>query len=117
MKRSFIPLLLWISACSSGGALMTMNSFQDISIGATSSEVVAFAGEPSRIHKKKNGVVEYEYVERIKAGGRDLQERRYIIVLKDGKVVSKYVKGSSPSPYLFDSYDMQTTQNNASAEE
>ena len=96
---------------------MTMNSFHDIPLGASSSEVIASAGEPYKIHKKKDGTVEYEYIERIKAGGRDLEERRYIIVLKDGKVVSKHVKESSPSPYLFDSYEMQTTQSNVSTDE
>ncbi len=117
IRTSQIALSLFCvlsTACSSGGALMTMNSFHDIPIGATTSEVVAAAGDPYRINKRKDGTVEYEYIERIKAGNRDLQERRYILILKDGKVVSKEVKGEFPSPYLFDSYEMQTTQNNGS---
>lgn len=110
-KNHFVPLLLCVAACASGGAIMTMNAFYDIPIGATESEVVASAGKPYSIHQQDDGVVEYEYIERVKAGARDLEERRYILVLKDGKVVSKYVKGSTPSPFLFDSYEMQTTQN------
>ena len=112
MKKSHLmPLLLCMAACASGGAIMTMNAFYDIPMGASESEVLATAGKPYSISKKDDGVVEYEYIERVKAGARDLEERRYVLVLKDGKVVSKHVKGSTPSPFLFDSYEMQTTQN------
>ena len=104
-------LLLLLTACSSGGALMTMNNFQEIPLGATQSEVIACAGEPYSICQKADGTVEYEYIERIKIGYRDAEERRYIIVMKDGVVVYKKVKQSSPLPYGFDSYEMQTTQN------
>lgn len=117
MKAKFLPLLLVMAACSSGGAIMTMNSFYDIPIGTTESDLVASAGKPYKVHKKKDGVTEYIYIERVKAGGRDLQERRYIIVCKEGKVVSKHINGSSPPPYLFDSYEMQTTQIETSPEE
>jgi len=106
-----MPLLLCVAACASGGAIMTMNAFYDVPIGATESEVLASVGKPYSIQKKDCGTVEYEYIERVKAGARDLEERRYVLVIKDGKVVSKHVKGSTPSPFLFDSYEMQTTQN------
>ena len=109
MKR-FIFTSLCLASCSIGGGLMTMNEYQEISIGSTRSEVIATAGEPTSITKKDDGSIEYEYVERIKVGYRDLVERRYIIVLKDGVVVCKRVDQSSPLPYAFDSYDMQTTQ-------
>ena len=95
---------------------MTMSTFYDIPMGASESEVVASVGKPYSVCKKEDGVVEYEYIERVKAGARDLEERRYVLVLKDGKVVSKHVKGSTPAPYLFDSYEMQTTQNTPSEE-
>jgi hypothetical protein len=116
-KNHFVPLLLCVAACASGGAVMTMNAFYDIPIGSSESELVATAGKPYSISRTDDGVVEYEYIERVKAGARDLEERRYVLVLKDGKVVSKYVKGSTPSPYLFDSYEMQTTQNASSSTE
>ena len=93
---------------------MTMNSFSDIPIGASSAEVVTTYGEPYSVHKKKDGTIEYEYLERIKAGARNMEERRYILVIKDGKVISKEIKQSSPPPYTFDSYEMQTTQNGRS---
>jgi hypothetical protein len=118
VKRNHLFLsLLCMAACASGGAIMTMNAFHDIPLGASESEVISSAGKPYSICKKEDGVVEYEYIERVKAGARDLEERRYVLVLKDGKVVSKHVKGSSPSPFLFDSYEMQTTQNDSSSAE
>ena len=116
-RNHFIPVLLCVAACASGGAIMTMNAFYDIPLGATESEVLASAGKPYSISKNEDGCVEYEYIERVKAGARDLEERRYVLVLKDGKVVSKHVKGSTPSPFLFDSYEMQTTQNTPAATE
>lgn len=110
MKKRWIPLLLF-AACASGGHIATMDSFHGIPIGATQQEVVACIGKPYSVNRNCDGTVEYEYIERMKIGARDAQERRYIIVMKDGVVVSKRVKQSSPLPYGFDSYEMQTTQN------
>lgn len=90
--------------------MMTNQAFFDIPIGSKESDVIATAGEPYAIHHKADGSVEYEYIERFKVGGRDTQERHYFLLIKDGKVVSKRVDQSSPPPYIFDSYEMQTTQ-------
>lgn len=94
--------------------MMTMGSFYDIPIGSTPKEVVDTAGEPYAVHKKDDGSVEYEYIERMKAGGRNLEERHYYLLIRDGKVVSKRVEQFSPPPYIFDSYDMQTTSSDSS---
>lgn len=90
---------------------MTIQSFYDIPVGASQDEVLSLAGKPYLEHRKGDGSVEYEYIERFKASGRDINERHYYILIKDGKVVSKRVIQSSPPPYTFDSYEMQTTQN------
>lgn len=105
-KLAYLTLL---AGCC-GGAHMNLNSFNDIELDTPSSEVIAKVGQPYSIVHKADGSTEYEYIERIKAGGRDLEDRRYVITIKDGKVVSKHVKYSSPPAYLFDSYEMQTTQ-------
>lgn len=94
---------------------MTMNSFYEIPVGASKDEVVVAAGKPFAIHKKEDGSVEYEYVERFNLGSRSLNERHYYILIKDGRVVSKRVEQTSPPPYTFDSYEMQTTQNGNSS--
>lgn len=114
-KLALAPLLFALSTCASGGALMTNQAFFDIPIGSSQSEVIAAAGEPYAVHTKDDGSIEYEYIERIKIGARDAEERHYYLLIKDGKVVSKRVNQSSPPPYIFDSYEMQTTQKSESA--
>ncbi|MES2273490.1 MAG: hypothetical protein V4487_04810 [Chlamydiota bacterium] len=114
MRIYSVLAILFLGACASGGSLMTTNSFYDIPIGASTTEVTQTVGAPYAIHKKEDGSVEYEYIERQKAGARNIQERHYYLLLKEGKVVSKRMQQSSPLPYFlesFDSYDMQTTQN------
>ena len=88
-----------------------MDSYYEIPVGATTKEVLAKAGDPSKITKKDDGTQEYLYIERLMAGSRLLQERRYVISIKDGVVVSKHIEQSSPPPTAVDSYEMQTTQN------
>ncbi len=114
MKKPF--LIIWIaavSACSSGGAAMTAGAFYEITIGSSQSEVLSSAGEPYAIRHGEDGTIEYEYIERFKVGGRNSEEKHYYVVMKDGKVISKRVAGSSPYPYTFDSYEMQTTEGGA----
>lgn len=111
MKQKLILTLLIAASCSSGGAGVTSSAFYDVPIGATKPEMIASIGEPFSIRELEDGTVEYEYIERIKEGERNLDERRYIITMKNGKVVSKKVKQASPPPFLFDSYQMQTTEN------
>ena len=114
-KKKWLLLLLSFSlgSCSMSSSLVTMDSFQDVPVGASSSEVVDLLGQPYAIHKKSGGALEYEYIERLSAGSRDFQERHYFLLLKDDKVVSRRVEFSAPAPYHFDSYEMQTTQNQA----
>jgi hypothetical protein len=118
MKFSrYLPLLLLSSACVSGGNLATMDHYSDVSIGASADQVVSQMGRrPSQIERKSDGSIEYIYVERINASARNITERRYIFVLKDGKVVSKRVKQSEPPAYKFDSFEMQTTDNQTPTE-
>lgn len=114
MKR-FIALLV-LASCSAGGRAVTMDAFYEIDLCTTRPQVVECLGKPYAIHHKGDGCVEYEYIERIKIGGRDAEERRYYILIRDGVVISKRVKQSSPLPYGFDSYEMQTTQTNVNPE-
>ena len=111
MRPSPLYALLILASCSSGGRVVTMNAFYDIPVGASQEEVVKAAGKPFAIHRKEDGSLEYEYIERFQTGGRTINERHYFIRIKDGRVVSKTMEQASPLPYTFDSYDMQTTQN------
>lgn len=105
--------LILLTSCACGGRPVTMTTFYDIDISTPAPEVVTQLGKPYAIHQKGDGCVEYEYIERIKIGSRDAEERHYFIMIRDGVVISKRVKQSIPLPYGFDSYDMQTTQSSA----
>lgn len=107
--KKWIPLFL-LASCALGGKVVTMDAFYDIDLCTTKPQVVEALGQPYAIHKKGDGTEEYEYIERIKIGARDAEERHYFILIKDGVVISKRVKQSSPLPYGFDSYEMQTTE-------
>lgn len=107
--KKWIPLFLFVS-CSLGGKPVTMDAFYEVDLSTTTPEVVALLGKPYAIHKKEDGALEYEYIERIKIGGRDAETRHYFLLIKNGAVVSKRVEQSSPLPYGFDSYEMQTTE-------
>jgi hypothetical protein len=110
--KKWIPLFL-LASCALGGKAVTMDAFYEVDVSATVAQVVATLGEPYAIHRKEDGAVEYEYIERIKIGGRDAEERHYFILIKNGIVISKRMKQGSPLPYGFDSYEMQTTQTEA----
>ncbi|HSX37777.1 MAG TPA: hypothetical protein VLE95_02990 [Chlamydiales bacterium] len=110
VSRQIFVSIVMLSACTSGSAIMTHQVFFDIPIGSSKNEVTTSVGEPYAIHKKEDGSLEYEYIERFKVGGRETEERHYFLLIKDGKVASKRVEQFSPPPYIWDSYEMQTTQ-------
>jgi len=116
VKFSWVTLTFLAASCASGGSAMAMSHYEDVMIGSSAEQVEALVGKPNTVRKQPGGVVEYEYVERIKIGARNIEERHYIIRLKDGKVVSKQQKDRDTPDYVIpgvqgDSYDMQTTQN------
>ncbi len=90
--------------------MMTVETFYDLPVGTSDYEVLEAAGEPYAIYEYDDGSLEYEYIERFKVGARETQERHYFLIIKDGRVVSKRVKQASPPPFIFDSYEMQTTE-------
>lgn len=110
--KKFRSLLLaaCITACSYGHPIMTMESFAEIPVGACESEIVAAAGRPYAIREKADGTIEYEYIERFRISGREIQERHYYFFIKDGRVASKKVERYTPPGYTFDSFEMQTSQ-------
>ena len=107
--RKWIPLFLLVS-CGLGGKVVTMDTFYEVDISTPTQQVVDLLGKPYAIHDKGDGTVEYEYIERINIGARNAETRHYFILIKNGMVVSKRVNQTSPNPYGFDSYEMQTTQ-------
>lgn len=112
MIQTVYLILLSLTACAVGGHALTSSMFQEIPVGTSTKDIEASAGKPYAIHRKDDGSIEYEYIERLKIGGRDAEIRHFYFVIRNGQVVSKRIEQSSPVPYLFDSYDMQTTQKN-----
>jgi len=113
MKNLLIATLILFAGCMSGHRVMTMNEFHEIPVGTTAVQLKSMAGKPYTVSKHEDGVEEYEYIERLTIGSRIATERHYYFVLKEGKVVSKRVEDISPPPYLLNSYDLQTTSNDA----
>lgn len=112
-KLTFLALFA-LSSCCMGTDPATMERFYEVDLSTNSEQVIEMLGKPYAIHDLADGCQEYEYIERIKIGARDAEERHYFILIRNGQVVSKRVKQSGPLPYFmqwFDSYDMQTTQN------
>jgi hypothetical protein len=112
MKTSWILIAgyLLTASCASGGSVATQTSFYQVDVGATVAELEEAMGAPYAKHKTAEGNVEYEYIERLKEGYRNLEVRHYFFLIKDGRVAAKRTRTSNPSPYEFDSYQMQTTQ-------
>ena len=107
---------LFLIGCGLSGNVVTMDSFSNVDLCTTVDQVKACLGDPYAINEIGDGCLEYEYIERIPIGARNLEERHYYIVIKDVYVVSKRIKQSSitplgPLPLNFDSYEMQTTLN------
>ena len=88
-----------MTSCFSRPALMTHSDFDNMQMGTTVSEFKSEVGSPYAIHKKKDGIEEYEYIERIDTGNNIVAENHYFLLVKDGKVVGKYMKRETPPPY------------------
>ena len=78
---------------------MTYNEYDKVQMGTTTSELRSEIGKPYAIHTKDHGVEEYEYIERIDTGNNIVAENHYFLVIKDGKVVGKYMNRERPPAY------------------
>lgn len=93
----FIGLIM-LTSCSRP-ALMTYSDYDKIQSGSSIADLKGEIGSPYAIHHKEGGVVEYEYIERIKSGNNYIAENRYYIIVEDGKVTGKYMKQEKPPAY------------------
>ena len=74
-----------------GSSAMTMNRFQEITLGMDTKQLVAVAGKPYEIKKTATpGTVKYIYIERFTgAPGQERQMRRYVVEVSGGRVAGK----------------------------
>lgn len=119
MKKIIILLSLSILlfSCASGGKVMTADSFSEVSIGMTADDLQKKFGKPYSIKDLGEGEIEYTYIEKIHMGSRVLQERHYLIILKNGRVTATKTRDYSRPAYQRNSYEMQTSLNEEENEE
>lgn len=99
-------LLLFLSACITRSSIMTMPTYQSISVGEPLTEIKAKAGIPYAVQSKGNGVEEYEYIERIPLGTEVVEEHHYYLLIKNGVIIGKYMNQETPPAFdLIDDED------------
>ena len=109
----FFMSFIFTWGCASGGKIMTAKDFSEVSIGMTEDELQKKFGKPYSINKIDNEEVEYIYNEKETIGrARVLQEKHYLIILKNGRVSSTNVRIFNRPIYERNSYEMQTSLNN-----
>lgn len=108
---TILSLSILVFSCASGGKVMTAESFSEVSIGMSSDEMQKKFGKPYSIKDLGEGEVEYTYIEKIHMGSRVLQERHYLIILKNGRVTSTKTRDYSRPAWQRNSYEMQTSYN------
>lgn len=91
--------VLAISSVCGSSKVMTRENFYTIELGTPSQDVITHYGEPYSIKNKKDGTQEYLYIERIPAAETTAEQNNYIIVVKNGQVVSKRTSQELPPAY------------------
>lgn len=95
----FLLLLFLLVGCFSRQAVMTRDGYADVATGMSASELQKRYGKPYNIYSKGDEKETYEYIEKIRIGNEVIEQRRYYIVIIDGKVIGKYMKLSNPPPF------------------
>jgi len=99
LKIGIFLLAMLLTSCFSRSSLMTYETFDTVQIGTPIAVLQPEIGKPYAIHSK-DGMQEYEYVERIDTGGDLLiAENHYFLIVQDGKVVGKYMTREKPPAY------------------
>lgn len=83
---AFLTLL---AGCFSRGSAMTADTYSMIPLGTSVHDVTAEVGKPYAVHSKGNGIIEYEYIERIRNNKSLISENHYFLIVEGGKVVGK----------------------------
>ena len=99
MKCCLLLIVLLLAGCNTNHEIMSRRGYADVSIGMSTHDVEERFGKPYHVFSKAEGTETYEYIEKITMGTHVIEQRRYYIVIKDGKVVGKYMKHSNPPPF------------------
>lgn len=100
MARSFIQIaaLILMAACGSS-KVMTRQDYYTISVGTSTQELIDKYGTPYSITNRKDGTQEYLYIERIPAAEATAEQNNYILIVKNGQVISKKTTYEVPPAY------------------
>ncbi len=98
LKKSFVLFLLF-AACATGGKPMTREEFAAINMGESIQTVINNYGKPYSIRSRGSDCDIYEYFEHLNMGVTIVQVKRYYLVVRDGRVVGKYVRFDNPPGY------------------
>lgn len=99
MRYCLLFCLLLLTSCNINHELMTRNGYAYVDVGMSSQALAERFGKPYNIYSKGDGTETYEYIEKIMMGTQVIEQRRYYIVIEEGKVVGKYMKLSNPPPF------------------
>jgi hypothetical protein len=78
------------------GQMMTAETFNEIRPGMSLSEVEDIAGKPWDLRPLPADGAEAVYCERIRFGTECREERRYILLFQEGRLVSKRMQAEGP---------------------
>ena len=99
MRYIFCLGLLFLFGCATNSEIMTRDKYAEVEVGMKASDIEHRFGKPYQIVSREEGKETYEYIEKITMGTQVIEQRRYYIVIQDGKVVGKYMKLSNPPPF------------------
>lgn len=107
--------LFFLFTSCSHQKMATDDHFYDIPMGAKVEELQKEMGPPYAIHQINDEEMEYEYIEKISTGQTEvapiIETRHYFFRIKKGRVEGKRVESEDRSPFMRNSYDMQTSYN------
>ncbi len=86
-------------SCSSKPTLMTQRTFDSISIGMTTSDLIAISGKPYSIKNIGDRCQEYEYIERVMVGNKLAYENHYLLIVINDQIVEKKIRKEIQKPY------------------
>lgn len=99
MKYILIVGLFFLVGCATSGDIMTRDRYAEVQLGMDAKDLEKQFGKPYKIVSRGDGTETYEYIEKITMGTQVIEQRRYYIVIEDGKVIGKYMKLSNPPPF------------------
>lgn len=104
MARAFVKKIVLVSSLAllagcGDSRVMTRDNYYTVTVGTSTQDIINKYGEPNSIRNKKDGTQEYVYIEKIGTGTEVVEQNNYILVVKNGQVVSKRHNRELPPAY------------------